>query len=122
MTSGSGKPEETERMFDLIGDIHRHADELINLLETMGYRKSDGAYRHPERKAIFLGDFLDRGPKIRLMLETVYPMLQEGAANAVMGNHELNALAYQTESPTKPGEHLRPHTPSNIHQHSATMA
>ena len=27
-------------MFDLIGDIHGHADELVQLLQTLGYRQA----------------------------------------------------------------------------------
>jgi len=81
-------------MYDLIGDIHGHADELVQLLETLGYEKAQGSYRHPDRRVIFLGDFIDRGPKIRQVLEAVRPMIEAGHAQAVMGNHELNALAY----------------------------
>jgi hypothetical protein len=50
-------------MFDLIGDIHGHADELVRLLETLGYEQDRSVYGHPERTAFFLGDFIDRGPK-----------------------------------------------------------
>lgn len=108
-------------MYDLIGDIHGHADELVQLLETLGYMEVQGAYRHPDRKVIFLGDFIDRGPKIRQVLETVRPMIEEGAALAVMGNHELNALAYHADDPEAPGEHLRRHSPKNEHQHRQTL-
>ncbi len=103
-------------MYDLIGDIHGHSDHLEQLLCKLGYQRSQGVYRHPERQVIFLGDFIDRGPKIRQVLETVRPMIDEGAALAVMGNHELNALAYHTEKPGSPGEFLRPHTPKNEKQ------
>jgi len=56
-------------MYDLIGDIHGHSDELVELLEVLRYRKSHGVYKHAERQVIFLGDFIDRGPKIRQVLE-----------------------------------------------------
>lgn len=108
-------------MYHLIGDIHGHADELIHLLETLGYKKSQGAYRHPERKVIFLGDFIDRGPKIRQVLETVRPMIEEGTALAVMGNHELNALAFHTEDPDESGQYLRRRSPKNEKQHRQTL-
>ena len=108
-------------MYDLIGDIHGHADELVQLLELLGYEKAKGSYRHPERKVIFLGDFIDRGPKIRLVLEIVRPMVEAGHALAVMGNHELNALAYHTEDQDSPGEHLRRRIPKNEKQHKATL-
>jgi hypothetical protein len=108
-------------MYDLIGDIHGHADDLQQLLGKLGYARRSGAYRHPERQAVFLGDFIDRGPKIRDTLEIVRPMIVSGAALAVMGNHELNALAFHTPDPEKQGEHLRPHNEKNSQQHAETI-
>jgi hypothetical protein len=108
-------------MYDLIGDIHGHADALQELLSKLGYARHKGAYRHPDRQAIFLGDFIDRGPKILETLEIVRPMIACHAALSVMGNHELNALAFHTPDPNTPGEHLRPHNEKNSHQHSETM-
>jgi predicted MPP superfamily phosphohydrolase len=107
-------------MYDLIGDIHGHADELMQLLEALGYEKSQGVYRHTERKVIFLGDFIDRGPKIRHVLETVRPMIEEGTALAVMGNHELNALAFHTD-PNHTEAFLRKRNNKNIRQHGQTI-
>ncbi len=36
--------------------FRRHADELAQGLDTLGYEKFHGAYRHPERNVIFVGD------------------------------------------------------------------
>ncbi|MFM8496907.1 MAG: metallophosphoesterase [Planctomycetia bacterium] len=108
-------------MYDLIGDIHGHADALEQLLRLLGYSWERGVYTHPERRVIFLGDFIDRGPRIRETLEIVRPMVESGTALSVMGNHELNALAFHTPDPTRPGEHLRPHNEKNSHQHAETM-
>ncbi len=108
-------------MYDLIGDIHGHADAFERLLKQLGYSRHHGVYKHPDRQAIFLGDFIDRGPQIRETLEIVRPMIDSGAALSVMGNHELNALAFHTANPTKPGEYLRPHNEKNSHQHAQTM-
>lgn len=108
-------------MYDVIGDIHGHADALEHLLAKLGYARRAGIYRHPDRQVIFLGDFIDRGPKIRETLEIVRPMIESGAALAVMGNHELNALAFHTPDPERPGNHLRPHDEKNSHQHAETM-
>ncbi len=83
-------------MFDVIGDVHGHADELEDLLQLLGYAKKSGVYRHATRSAIFLGDWIDRGPKIRQTLEIVRSMVDANAARAVIGNHELNALAWAT--------------------------
>ena len=107
--------------FDLIGDIHGYADELHQLLGTLGYACRAGVYRHPVRTAVFLGDFIDRGPQIQGALSVVRSMVEAGAALAVMGNHELNALAFHTPHPDVPGEYLRPHTDNNIRQHAATV-
>jgi len=108
-------------MHDIIGDIHGLAQELVELLELLGYSKHRGVYQHPERQAIFLGDFIDRGPQIRETLEIVRPMIDSGEAFAVMGNHELNALAFHTPDPDQPGEYLRQHTPAKIKQHAETI-
>jgi hypothetical protein len=103
--------------YDLIGDIHGHADELEELLEELGYSRQSGYYNHPERQVIFLGDFIDRGPKQRDVLNIVVPMVEQNSALAVMGNHEFNALAFHTEDPEKPGSWLRPRSNKNIRQH-----
>jgi len=108
-------------VYDLIGDIHGHADPLERLLTKLGYREHDNVYRHPERKVIFLGDFIDRGPKIKRVLEIARSMVDADAALAVLGNHELNAIAYATEDPDVPREYMRPHTNEKMHQHSATL-
>lgn len=83
-------------MYDVIGDIHGHADELAELLDLLGYEKNNGTYKHPSRTAVFVGDFIDRGPQIRDVLRLVRSMCESGGAMAVMGNHEFNALAYHT--------------------------
>ena len=61
-------------MIDFIGDIHGHADELEALLKKMGYTKKNKIYSHPERKVLFVGDYIDRGPKIRKTLKIVKAM------------------------------------------------
>lgn len=115
-------------MYDIIGDIHGHAAELRELLHAMGYVERTGTFRHPERQAVFVGDFIDRGPHIREVLRLVQSMVAAGAAQAVMGNHEFNALAWQTKVHDElPGDHqteknwLRPHKAQNRAQHQATL-
>src|ERR1017187_8430531 len=105
--------------YDIIGDIHGYATKLRALLEKLGYAEKKGAYSHPERKVIFVGDFIDRGPEIRETLQTVRAMVDGGSALAVMGNHEFNAMAYAT--PDGKGGFLRKHTPGKVEQHRATM-
>jgi len=108
-------------MYDLIGDIHGYADELVELLDILGYEKAQGVYCHPERRVIFVGDFIDRGQKIRQVLEIVRPMVEAGHTLVVMGNHELNALAFHTEEPKESERYLRKRNTKNIRQHGQTI-
>lgn len=109
-------------MHDLIGDVHGHVDELESLLRRLGYRPRLGVWRHPTRTAVFVGDFLDRGPKIRETLALVRPMLEAGSALAVLGNHEWNAFCFHTPDPDARGHFLRRHHAKNEQQHAATLA
>ena len=81
-------------MYDIIGDVHGYADQLINLLKKLGYRLRDGYYSHAIRKAVFVGDIINRGPKIRETLNLVRKMVENGSAFAVLGNHEMYAILY----------------------------
>lgn len=109
-------------MYDIIGDVHGHADALEALLTRHGYVSHGRGYRHPERKLIFLGDLIDRGPNIRRTVEIARAMVDAGDAIVVMGNHEFNALCYHTPDPNNPGQYLRPRTAANIEQHKKTLA
>jgi hypothetical protein len=104
---------------DIIGDIHGQYEKLVGLLAHLGYRDIAGAWRHPDRQAIFVGDLIDRGPG---QLATVRAMVEAGAARCILGNHEFNAVAWFTPDPAKPGEFLRPHKkPGNRAQHEAFL-
>src|SRR5580704_7512554 len=84
--------------FDVIGDVHGCRAELEQLLDKLGYAiDRDGAgrpvgARHPTRRAIFLGDLVDRGPDTPGVLRLVMSMVAEGAAFCVPGNHEAKLL------------------------------
>jgi hypothetical protein len=106
-------------MIDLIGDIHGHADKLEDLLRKLGYVKNNGVYVHPERKVVFVGDYIDRGPKIRETLQIVRAMVDSESAIALMGNHEYNALCFHFQETD--GGHLRKHLIKNIVQHYETL-
>jgi len=83
--------------YDFIGDIHGHHDVLVALLEKLGYRLNGGAWSHSEgRRVVFLGDYIDRGPKIVETLSVVRGLVEAGAAHAILGNHEFNFLAWNT--------------------------
>ncbi|MGB7329317.1 MAG: metallophosphoesterase, partial [Rubripirellula sp.] len=109
------------KQFDIIGDVHGHANELVSLLETLGYRRHGQGYRHSDRKVIFVGDFVDRGPAIYEVIKIARAMVDAGDALAVMGNHEYNAIAFHTPRPRREDEWFRPHLEKNLKQHQATL-
>jgi protein phosphatase len=83
--------------FDIIGDVHGCFDELSELMTALGYsidKHGDGYnVRVPEgRKAIFLGDLVDRGPKIVDVLRLVMGMVEAGTALCIPGNHDTKLL------------------------------
>lgn len=81
-------------MYDIIGDVHGYASLLKKLLLQIGYTKTESGYWHPSRKAVFAGDFVNRGPEIRKTIRMVRKMVENGNALAVIGNHEINAITY----------------------------
>jgi len=80
--------------YDIIGDIHGYASLLKQLLTEMGYKRVDGIWRHPTRTAVFVGDFINRGPEIRETLLLVRAMVESGNALAILGNHEYSCILY----------------------------
>jgi protein phosphatase len=79
--------------FDIIGDVHGCADELEDLLGKLGFEKTDDAYSHPAgRKAVFVGDLVDRGPRVLDVLSIVRSMVKFGSALCVPGNHDMKLL------------------------------
>ncbi len=83
--------------FDIIGDVHGCADELVTLLAKLGYHvrwieRHDGLSCHVdrehERMAVFVGDLVDRGPKSPDVLRIVGALVQNGMGLCVQGNHD----------------------------------
>lgn len=108
--------------FDIIGDVHGCARTLEKLLEQMGYARIAGVWRHPHRQALFLGDIIDRGPRIREALLLVRDMVEAGSARCIMGNHEFNALGWFTPAPAGSGRSfVREHTERNQRQIQETL-
>ena len=106
---------------EFIGDIHGHADELKALLIELGYNNTRGYFSHHEgRKVVFVGDFIDRGLQIRETLQIVKGMCDNSTAEAVMGNHEYNAILFHTKN-EKSGGYYRNHGEKEIHQHYKTL-
>jgi protein phosphatase len=80
--------------FDIIGDVHGCGDELEELLAHLGYAVDlGGVWRHSAgRKAVFLGDLVDRGPRIPDVLKIVMAMVEAGTAHCVPGNHDMKLV------------------------------
>ena len=80
--------------FDLIGDVHGCHDELVALLGGLGYAvASDGSVTPPDgRRAVFVGDFVDRGPDSPSVLRLVMEMAAAGTAICVPGNHDIKLV------------------------------
>ncbi|HEX6751482.1 MAG TPA: metallophosphoesterase, partial [Longimicrobium sp.] len=80
--------------FDVVGDVHGCADELETLLDRLGYAAGeDGVRRHPEgRRAVFVGDLVDRGPRVVDTLRIAMAMVEAGSAYAVPGNHDVKLV------------------------------
>jgi protein phosphatase len=89
--------------FDVIGDVHGCCDELEELLAQLGYQRvssaeldplwGDVVYQHPEgRRAVFVGDLVDRGPRILDTVRIVRNMMVAGSALCVPGNHDMKLM------------------------------
>ncbi|NNF55549.1 MAG: metallophosphoesterase [Acidimicrobiales bacterium] len=99
--------------YDVIGDVHGHADKLVSLLVKMGYEDRDGSWRHSDRQAVFVGDLVDRGPKQLETVSIARSMVACGSALITAGNHEFNAVAWRFGHRKK--------SPKNRRQHMAFL-
>jgi hypothetical protein len=105
--------------YDIIGDIHGYASLLKQLLTRLGYKRADGIWRHPSRKAIFVGDFINRGPEIREALTIVRGMVEAGSALAILGNHEYSSILYHIKDDN--GTFMTRHIAGNRNQIQKTL-
>jgi protein phosphatase len=98
--------------FDIFGDLHGCADELRALLERGGWERfalqdpeapwGDECWRHPAgRRAIFLGDLVDRGPHVLDALRIVRNMVAAGTAFCVPGNHDIKFMRWLRGKPVQ---------------------
>jgi calcineurin-like phosphoesterase family protein len=108
--------------WDIIPDIHGQSEKLRTRLTALGYLSKGNVWHHTEtdRKAVFLGDFIDRGPDNADVINIVRNMVDAGHAHAIMGNHELNAFYFHTLAPDD-GVPLRAHSPKNLKQHASFL-
>lgn len=107
---------------DIIPDIHGQAEKLRLALQNLGWRRNGTTWLHPEpdRRIVFLGDFIDRGPENAAVVRIVRELMDAGRAQAIMGNHELNAIHFHTADP-ETGAPLRSHDKGNCNQHESFL-
>ena len=70
----------------LIGDVHGCMQSLEALMSEVGFSASSD-------QLIFLGDLVARGPESLKVLKLVKKLHGKGAAQSILGNHDLHLLA-----------------------------
>lgn len=81
---------------DIVGDVHGELDALKQLVKVMGYDENGF---HPEnRKLVFVGDLVDRGPDSPGVVKFVKNLINLGNAQMVLGNHEINVLQHKAKA------------------------
>ena len=106
--------------YDIIGDVHGMADKLHQLLPKLGYTLGEHGWCHQHRQVIFIGDLIDNGHQTRATLTTVREMVDNQQALVIMGNHELNAVAWEMRH-SETGLPLREHSETNRAHHQAFL-
>lgn len=110
------------RGIDIFGDVHAEIGALSAALTALGYVRRGGVHRHPEgRRALFLGDLIDRGPGSRAVIAIVRAMVAQEEACCILGNHELNAVHWGVPRPDAPGQVMRGGHPAHLRQHAAFL-
>ena len=71
--------------FDMIGDVHSDASKSRQLLTKLGCCVTGATWRHSERLAIFIGDFIDRGFEQLATCDIMRNMIAAGSATASTG-------------------------------------
>jgi protein phosphatase len=83
--------------FDVVGDVHGCLEELLALMEAMGYRVErvgkEFAVTPPNGRTLaFVGDLVDRGPAAPAVLRLVMGMARAGTALCISGNRDAELV------------------------------
>jgi hypothetical protein len=108
------------KIYDFIGDVHGEFDKLESLLLGKGYESNGISFYSSNRTAVFVGDFVDKGPDSLKVLQLVKKMVDEDNAIVVLGNHDWNWIRFNTLN--EKGGYLRDHSLDNLHQNAETRA
>lgn len=72
------------RTVAFVGDIHGSIEALDGVLDALRQE----AVSH----LVFLGDYINKGPSSKAVLERLIPMTRDGSATLLRGNHESELL------------------------------
>ncbi len=72
-----------------IGDIHGCAGELRGLLAVLPLE--------PDSTVVFLGDYIDRGPESRQVIDTILELSESYHVVTLLGNHEAMFLDFMQD-------------------------
>ncbi|WP_430817847.1 metallophosphoesterase [Carboxylicivirga sp. RSCT41] len=97
MTVNLNRAHQDEHFYDIIGDVHGQLVLLQKLLLKLGYTMVNGVWSHSYRTAVFVGDYINRGPNSRSVIHLIRDMVNAGTGLAILGNHEVNAILYFTK-------------------------
>ena len=93
---------------DIVGDVHGCYDELMALVQKLGWQPDGELHAHPEQRLlVFVGDLVDRGPKSAQVLDWSERMVAAGRALLVRGNHDDKLRRYLCGNKVKVDEHLQ---------------
>jgi protein phosphatase len=92
--------------FDVVGDVHGCLDELLALLDAMGYvverTGKEFAVTPPQGRTLaFVGDMVDRGPAAPAVLRLAMGMARAGTALCVAGNRDSELVRVLRGSPVQ---------------------
>jgi len=92
-TKAASNRKDESGPFDIIGDVHGCCDELEELLARLGY-SGEGLHPQASRKLVFVGDLVDRGPRVLDTVRIVQRLVASGNALCVPGNHDEKLLRW----------------------------
>jgi serine/threonine protein phosphatase 1 len=78
-----------------VGDVHGCADLLAALLNRIDHDLKTRPIEHALQ--VFLGDYIDRGPDSRLVLDLLIERQRQHKTVFLKGNHEIYALSALTD-------------------------
>ena len=80
----------------IVGDTHGMLTPLVEMLHEQGFNIINNAFKHSEKKIVFLGDVLDRGEDCIDLLKLVKNTVTNQDGYFLLGNHENKLIqSYQ---------------------------